>query len=185
MKRLCLVLACLALCVPIAVVHWPVRAQEAHLPGGALSLDPMARDPFRVLDDARRGPVHGQVRIERRVIIRIAPSDEATRTSLMAELPRREMEENFEEVPYRNCVSAESIVGVRAMRDNRLLLFTRNQQILTASLERDCSAQAFYSGFYVERNADGQICARRDQLQSRAGSSCAVSGFTLLVAVAS
>ncbi len=185
MKRLSLFLACLALCVPIAAVHWPLQAQEAHLPGGALGLDPLGRDPFSALQEARRGPVLGQVRIERRVIIRIAPSDEATRASLMAELPRREMEENFEEVPHGNCVSVESILGVRAMRDNRLLLFTRDRQILTATLERECSARAFYSGFYVERSEDGRLCAGRDMLQSRAGSSCGVSGFTRLVAVAS
>lgn len=184
MKRLCLFLACLALCVPITAVHWPATAQETALPGGVLSLDPMAQDPFRVLEDARRGEIWGQVRVERRVIIRIAPSDEATRTTLMAELPRREMQTNFEEVPHTDCVQVESILGVRPTRDNRLLLFTRDRAILTATLERNCSARDFYSGFYVERSEDGRLCADRDRLQSRAGSSCAVEGFNRLVAVA-
>lgn len=185
MKRLFLFLACLALCAPIAAVHWPSHAQETRLPGGALGLEPFSQSPFRTLDDARRGEVLGQVRVERRVIIRIAPSDEATRTSLMAELPRRQMQTNFEEVPHGNCVDVSSILGVRATRDNRLLLFTRDRQILSASLKRNCSARAFYSGFYVERSEDGRLCANRDQLQSRAGSSCGVDGFTRLVAVAS
>ncbi len=184
MKRLCLFLACLALCVPVAAVHWPASAQDARLPGGALSLDPMAQDTFRVLNEARRGEVWGQVRVERRVIIRIAPSDEATRTTLMAELPRRNMQANFEEVPHTDCVQVESILGVRPTHDNRLLLFTRDRAILTATLERKCAARDFYSGFYIERSDDGRLCADRDRLQSRAGSSCAVEGFSRLVAVA-
>lgn len=185
MKRLFLLLACLALCVPISLVHWPLQAREAYVPPPVLGLDPMGQDPFRVLQNNRRGDVVGQVRVERRIIIRIAPSDEATRTSLMAELPRREMQANFEEVAHSDCVTVSSIIGMRPTHDNRLLLFTRDRQILTASLESNCSARSFYSGFYVERSEDGRLCARRDQLQSRAGSSCAVSGFTRLVAVAS
>lgn len=185
MKRLFLFLSCLALCVPIAVVHFPLHAQEAYAPAPVLGLDPMGQDPFRVLQNARRDDVLGQVRVERRIIIRIAPSDEATRTTLMAELPRRQMEANFEEVDHPDCITVASIIGMRPTHDNRLLLFTRDRQILTASLDSKCSARSFYSGFYVERSEDGRLCSRRDQLQSRAGSSCEVSGFTRLVAVAS
>ena len=36
--------------------------------------------------------------------------------------------------------------------------------MVSAALERSCSARDFYSGFYVERNADGQICVKRDTL---------------------
>ena len=43
-----------------------------------------------------------------------------------------------------------------------------SQPFLAATLEPSCVASSFYSGFYVERNADGRLCVSRDQLQSRA-----------------
>ena len=59
----------------------------------------------------------------------------------------------------------------------------RDRRILSVALERACNARNFYSGFYVERNEDGQLCARRDVLQSRAGASCRVTQLNRLVAV--
>ena len=59
----------------------------------------------------------------------------------------------------------------------------RARRILSVALERACDARAYYSGFYVERSEDGQLCARRDLLQSRAGASCKVAQLNRLVAV--
>ena len=70
-----------------------------------------------------------------------------------------------------------------APEQNRILLFMRDRRVLSAALERACSARDYYSGFYVERNEDGQLCARRDTLQSRAGASCKVAQLNRLVAV--
>ena len=57
----------------------------------------------------------------------------------------------------------------------------RDRRVLSAALERSCSPQDFYSGFYIERQ-DGQLCAKRDHLQSRAGASCQISRLNRLVA---
>lgn len=187
MQRFFMILACAILLLPVAAVHWPAQAKQsmgAPVPTGPLGLQPSAAAPFRAIEDARRADVRQQVRIERRIVIRVAPSSPETRTSLMSELPRRPMTRSYEEAPHGNCVPVESIVGVQPARDNRLLLFTRDRNILTAALERNCSARAFYSGFYVESNADSRLCVARDQLHSRAGTSCGVTDFTRLVAVA-
>ena len=48
-------------------------------------------------------------------------------------------------------------------------------------LERACSARDYYSGFYVQRTSDGQICVDRDTLQSRTGASCKLSRLRELV----
>ena len=186
MKRLVLFLLALVLMLPVLAVQIPARAQssgEPALPSAPLGFDTSATEPLRVLERARQPEVQGQVRIERRIIVRIAPSSDATRARLMAELPRRQIPTAYEEADHGNCVAVADIVGVQPMQDDRLLLFTRDRNVLTATLERTCSARAFYAGFYVEGNADGRLCVARDHLHSRAGDNCQVASFHRLVAV--
>ena len=188
-KRLTLLLASLAIALPVMVAEEPVRAepsgQDAPVssPVSALGFNPQAIEPLRVLDRAREPLVARQVRIERRVIIRISPSSAAAREQMMAHLPRRPMRTSFAEVEHSDCVPIEQIAAVQPTRDNRLMFFMRDRKVLAASLARGCVAQAFYSGFYVENSEDGRLCVARDRLQSRTGDTCAVAGFNRLVAV--
>jgi hypothetical protein len=125
-----------------------------------------------------------QVRIEERVIIRIAPSSPASSERMLSLLPRRpSARTTFQEEKLDGCVPVAGIAAVQPAEQNRLLLFMRDRRILTAALERACSAEDFYSGFYVERREDGQLCSRRDRLQSRSGASCRVTQLNRLVAV--
>jgi hypothetical protein len=140
-------------------------------------------EPFRKFEDGFRPEVQEQVRIERRVIIRITPSPASARERMLSRLPRRDMATSYQEEELDGCVAVESIAGSAPHPDNRVLLFMRDRRVLSAALERSCSAQAFYSGFYVERNGDGMLCSGRDRLQSRAGASCEVSRLNRLVAV--
>jgi hypothetical protein len=138
--------------------------------------------PLRVLEEAREIPVQNQVRIERRVIIRITPGPAEQRARMLATLPRRPIASNYQEVEHGDCVAVANIAGVHASEDDRLLLFLHDRRVLTADLERSCSARAFYMGFYVERNEDGQLCVARDRLQSRSGASCQIGSLHRLVA---
>jgi hypothetical protein len=134
-----------------------------------------------MLGDALEVPVQRQVRIQQRVIIRIAPSSPQARDRLLAEIPRRPRG-SYQERKLDGCVPINAITGVvPSTDDNRLLLFLRDRRVLSASLERACRAQDYYLGFYIERSADGQLCARRDKLQSRAGGSCEVAQLNRLV----
>lgn len=137
---------------------------------------------LQLLDQARQPQVLGQVRIRQRVIIRVSPTPPEARERLAALQPRRAAGASYREVAHDDCVRVENIIGVQPTNDNRLLLFMENRNVLAASLDRECTAQAFYSGFYVERNNDGRLCIRRDLLQSRAGTSCSVEQLTRLVA---
>ncbi|MXO59178.1 hypothetical protein GRI89_06450 [Altererythrobacter salegens] len=139
--------------------------------------------PFLMVEQAMRPQDQYQVRIEERVIIRIAPSPPATRERMLSTLPRKPMTTRFQEVKLDSCVPIQSIGGVAPVQPNRLLLFMRDRRVLSAALDRACDAQAFYSGFYVERSSDGMLCSGRDQLQSRAGTSCEVAQFNRLVAI--
>jgi hypothetical protein len=134
--------------------------------------------PLRLLEDGRRPPVEHQVRIEQRVIIRIAPSSPQRMEQSLAQLNRRS--DRFEEVRLDECVPINMIAAV-APQENRLLLFMRDRRILSAVLERACNPEDFYAGFYIERQ-DGNLCERRDRLQSRAGASCRVTRLNRLVA---
>lgn len=180
-----------AFLTPLALL---LPAVPAVLPQGAAPADEAARaapedrksprgfaagpvTPLRLLDEARRPPVEYQVRLEQRVIIRIAPSTPQRMEQSLAELNRRS--ERFEEVRLGDCVPINMIAAV-APQENRLLLFMRDRRILSAALERACNPEDFYSGFYIERQ-DGNLCERRDRLQSRAGASCRVTRLNRLV----
>ena len=134
--------------------------------------------PLRLLDEARQPRVESQVRLEQRVIVRIAPSSRQRAQRSFDQLDAQA--QGFEEERLNDCVPINMIAAVTP-HENRLLLFTRDQQILSAALERTCNPEDFYLGFYIERQ-DGQLCERRDRLQSRAGASCRVTRLSRLVA---
>jgi hypothetical protein len=122
-----------------------------------------------------------QVRIEQRVVVRIAPAAPAARQNLMAELPQRAVPRRFEEARKEKCVPLEGIAGVQTGSGNRLVLFLRDRRMLSVNLEKSCRARDFYSGFYVEKNKDGRLCVDRDKLQSRTGVRCEVESMRQLV----
>ena len=179
MNSLAAILTPLALLLPVvpaALPHGaaPVEqtageAPEAEKSARGFSVEPA--EPLRVLEEARRPPVESQVSIQQRVIIRISPSSPQRVEQSLARLNSRS--ERFEQVRLKECVPINMIAAV-APNENRLLLFMRDRRILSATLERACNPEDFYSGFYIERQ-DGQLCERRDRLQSRAGASCRVT----------
>lgn len=190
MKRLSLILALLAAVAIAVAAQDPLRAQPADVNTSSsperlrpeLGLEGIATPPFRVLQEARRPVAGNQVRIERRVIIRISPSSPDARARLLAALPNRSSQTELKEVEHDDCVEVDQIAGVQPAQDNRLLLFMHDRRVLTASLERSCTARSFYAGFYVERSEDGNLCIARDRLQSRAGASCQIDELHRLVA---
>jgi hypothetical protein len=137
---------------------------------------------WMMLDAMQQVAVNQQIRIERRVTIRISPAVPTQSRNLMAELARGSQPTNFVERKFGKCVAISSIAGVRPAQDNRLMLYLRDQRIISANLEKTCSARDFYSGFYVEQNADGMLCVDRDKLHSRTGANCEVARMRQLVA---
>ncbi|MBB4612217.1 hypothetical protein IQ25_00550 [Novosphingobium taihuense] len=119
-----------------------------------------------------------QVRVEQRMIIRIAPRMPA---QMYAPLPSAPQPPRFYERKTDKCLPITSIAGVQIESQDRLLLITRSRKLIGASLDKACHARDFYSGFYVERNEDGQLCAGRDTIHSRAGANCAITRMRELV----
>ena len=121
-----------------------------------------------------------QVRIMQQFSIRISPGAPMPPQALV-ELEQEEVTPHFEERHIGKCLAVGGIVAVQSARGNRLLLFMRDQRIVSAALEKACRSSEFYSGFYMQRNADGQLCVDRDILQSRSGASCKVKRWKELV----
>lgn len=180
------ILAPLALLLPATIVDPSTKRSSdggwaaASVPAGAPLLE-SPFDPGAFSDFMAEGlgdDTWNQVRIEQRVIIRIAPrmpGQSFTLPSRAPDLPR------FRERKTAKCMPIASIAGVQADTPDRLLLITRNRKLISASLEKTCRARDFYSGFYVERNEDGQLCAGRDIIHSRAGANCAVTKMRELI----
>ena len=181
----------LALAAPLAMIL-PLFAggdeDRAAAPASAPQCDAAAAsgDPvlpaMNPLSALRRASVARQVRIEQRVVVRIAPQPSAARQNLLADLPQRPVAPRFEEGSKEKCVALDGIAGVQTGSGNRLVLFLRDRRMISVNLEKACRARDFYSGFYVEKNKDGRLCADRDKLQSRSGARCEVEAMRQLVA---
>lgn len=148
--------------------------------GRAVRLLPSAYLPFLV---PQQMPVFEQVRIQQRVIIRIAPQPGPVRQDFTSTLVPRGSQPRYLERPIGDCLPVQSIAGVHAEGSNRLLLFLRDRRLISATLEKSCSARDFYSGFYMENSRDGQLCVDRDQLHARSGAKCEVARLSQLVRV--
>jgi hypothetical protein len=142
----------------------------------------LVEQPFAELLQRYEPESSDQVRIEQRVVIRVAPA-RRIRQDLIADIRQGEAGTRFQERPMKRCVAMANIAGVQSGPRNRLILFMRDRNIVSAALEKTCSVRDFYSGFYVERSEDGLLCSGRDMLQSRTGASCGVQRMAHLVAV--
>ena len=135
----------------------------------------------RVSIEPSQDPVAEQVRIERQVTVRISPVGPALRQGIIAEMPPPAYP-RMSERKMGKCVAVAGIAAVQPDAGDKLLLFMRDRRLVSASLEKACSARDFYSGFYLERSRDGMLCADRDKLHSRAGATCEISRMRQLVA---
>lgn len=187
-----------ALAAPLALLL-PVMAETADMPDNTArlpqsapqcdaaqaGLEPVGPARINPLSALRQSAVARQVRIEQRVVVRIAPQPPAARQNLLADLPQREVRTRFEERGKEKCVALGGIAGVQTGSGNRLVLFLRDRRMVSVNLEKACRARDFYSGFYVEKNKDGRLCVDRDKLQSRTGARCEVESMRELVEVRS
>jgi hypothetical protein len=172
------------LLAPLALLA-PMLGSENALPRAELLPEagapiPSAADRVETLD-ALDEPVAGQVRIEQRVIVRIAPPGPAQRQTLMPVMPTPAAPPKMAERKMGKCVAVGGIAAVQPDAAGRLLLLMRDRRLVSASLGKQCSARDFYSGFYLERTSDGMLCVERDKLHSRSGATCEIKRMRQLV----
>lgn len=131
--------------------------------------------------DFRLPPVR-QVRIERRVILRVSPRLPSARQDFVPLAPQSRAVA-FQERSIGKCMNASGILGAQPVSRNVLRLHLRGRRVVNLRLAGSCPAQSFYSGFYMEPHEDGQLCVRRDLLHSRSGTKCTVESMRELVPV--
>lgn len=187
MNSFAAVVAALALVVPApraALASAPApgeaRAEPAMSKFGPARPEP---DPFRAFRESYQPEAQRQVRIEQHVIIRITPRSRSTRDEMFGPPLRGDDPPRYKEKKIDKCLPIDGIAGIAPGEENRLLLFMRDHQVLSAALERACDPAAFYLGAYVERSTDGKLCAGRDTIRSRTGATCRLSRISKLVAV--
>ena len=180
MNPLIALLAPLALLVPVPVREAGPTVPSAEFAAPPASVEAVAASPVERLDPVA-APVSEQVRIEQRVIVRIAPPGPMLRSSIASEAAVPVAAPRFSERKIGKCVPVAGIAAVQPDGASRLLLLMRDRRLISASLEKACRARDFYSGFYIERSGDGKLCVDRDKLHSRAGANCEISRMRQLV----
>lgn len=78
------------------------------------------------------------------------------------------------------CVARASIAGASFNGAKSMDIVLRDQTRLRAKLESSCPAIDFYTNFYLQPTADGNICADRDSFHSRSGGECQIERFRKL-----
>lgn len=79
------------------------------------------------------------------------------------------------------CVPVRMFAGATQVSERSVDFLMRDRTRMRARLGRDCQAADLYAGFYVQRQADGALCADRDSLLARSGASCEIESFKRLV----
>ncbi len=126
-----------------------------------------------------------QVTIEQRVIIRIplvrpgAPNRRGTAAA--PPLPDDAEAPAFRETKGPKCLRVDQLRGAVINPVTGVTMVTDKEERFRTYFGRMCRAADFYSGFYVEPHQDGSICAGRDVLHARNGSTCSIERFGKLV----
>jgi hypothetical protein len=128
-----------------------------------------------------RGDVARQVRIEQRMQIRVIARPGGVIMDAPFSTPDDISRPRIKERRMGKCLGNAMIGGVTMRSDNQLLLYLRDQRVVSATLERSCHARDFYSGFYLARSVDGKLCVDRDVLLSRSGANCKIKQIRELI----
>lgn len=81
------------------------------------------------------------------------------------------------------CIPAQQLAGSLPAEDGAVDIVLTGGKRVRARLTRACRQLDYYSSFYIRPGPDGQICADRDAIRTRAGRTCEIERFRSLVPV--
>ena len=113
----------------------------------------------------------------RQVVQRMIVRDEIIIHVPMA--PRRMPKFEWLEHKGPKCVPAAMIAGAAMASQSSIDFVLRDRRRVRAELDSDCAGLDYYDGFYLEPQ-DGSVCAKREEIRSRAGSTCRIERFRSL-----
>lgn len=79
------------------------------------------------------------------------------------------------------CIPIAAIQRALLSGSEQVDFILANRVRMRAQFDEDCPALDFYGGFYLQPR-DDRLCARRDAIHSRIGSSCTIERFRQLSA---
>ena len=140
------------------------------LPGTAallLSIATISAPPLPAPDAGR--VEYAQFIIHERIMIRVPARPGQSAPSV------------FREKSAARCQPMNGVGGAAVMQPDSVDILYRGGRRIRAELEEACPALDYYSGFYMLPTRDGQICAGRDAIHSRAGGECVIKRFRTLI----
>lgn len=154
---------------------------------GALSHTVEQQRAEQIQDAGRTPSVRlAQMTIEQRIIIRVPMAHRA-----MPALDREQHADREERpappleqwVEHRGpkCVKIKQVKAAAVTSPRGVDLMLRGKERVRARLGRGCRAIDLYSGFYIQPNEDGALCAGRDSLLARSGADCRITDILRLV----
>lgn len=75
------------------------------------------------------------------------------------------------------CVGIDHVAGAVVFGDRAVEMTMTDHSRWRMGFDAACPALSFYQGFYYRRAVAGRLCAGRDAVLSRAGTSCAISSI--------
>ena len=78
------------------------------------------------------------------------------------------------------CVPVAAIQRASLFGTEQVDFVLTNRARIRAQFDEDCPALDFYGGFYLQL-PDDRLCARRDAIHSRIGTSCTIERFKQLI----
>lgn len=148
------------------------RQQQAGVPGLGMA-------------DAERPDILAQMTIEQRVIIRV-PMARPPVPGPPPERFAREMQGdgppvNWGERKGPKCIDINRLMAASIASSRGVDLMLRGRERIRALLGRGCRTEDLYSGFYIQPNSDGALCANRDRVLARSGADCPITSLKRLV----
>ena len=78
------------------------------------------------------------------------------------------------------CIAREELMAAALGPENSIDFLLRDRRRIRARIDDDCPALDFYDGFYLLPE-DERVCARRDEIRNRMGTSCRIERFRTMV----
>jgi hypothetical protein len=113
------------------------------------------------------------------VVTRLIVQDEVV---LRVPVQPRPLVPDFEWIEKKGpkCSPAAAIRRALLQGSEQVDFVLANHERIRAQFDEDCPALDFYGGFYLQPE-DERLCAHRDAIHSRIGSSCTIERFKQLV----
>jgi hypothetical protein len=150
---------------------------DARQPEGQGGAAPPVRLPWLAAPDASSPPDQlAQLTIEQRVIIRVPMMRRAPPPP-----PSAPPVVEWDEHKGPKCIPISRLRAAAVTSERGVDLLLKGRERMRALLSRECNPASLYSGFYIEPNEDGQLCAGRDKVLARSGADCAIRKLVWLV----